>query len=66
MLLGFEIGYGYYKGFDFLALKIEFLALLILIGIKYLMRLAYDIRDQGLDRPLYLAKETNVESKKHE
>lgn len=66
LLLGFEIGYGYYKGFDFLALKIEFLALLILIGIKYLMRLAYDIRDQGLDRPLYLAKETNVESKKHE
>lgn len=63
LLLGFEIGYGHIIGFDFLALKIEFLALLILIGIKYLMRLVYDIRDQSLSRPLYLTKESNIECK---
>jgi glycosyltransferase involved in cell wall biosynthesis len=60
LLIAGEIGLGIYQQFNFLALRIEFLALLILIGIKYLMRLIYDVRDQGLNRPIYLTKDTNI------
>jgi|LSQX01.1.fsa_nt_gb glycosyltransferase involved in cell wall biosynthesis len=66
LLFGFEIIHGIREGFNHLALRMEILALLILIGIKYLMRLLYDIRDQTLGRPLYLTKETNVEVRNHE
>ena len=66
LLFGFEIIHGIREGFNHLALRMEILALLILIGIKYLMQLLYDIRDQTLGRPLYLTKETNVEVRNHE
>lgn len=66
LLFGFEIISGFLNSFNFLALRIEFLTLLILFSIKYLMHLLYDIRDQTLARPIFITKETNIENIDHD
>ena len=63
LLLVYEVISGFLTQFDFLALKIEFLALLILIGIYYLLKVLYDVREQGLNRPIYLTNDSNIVEK---
>lgn len=41
-------------------LRQDLLALVIIIGIRVIIQLLYDIRDQGLDRPHYIVKENNT------
>ena len=50
---------------DYLALRIDGFSFLIFITIRYLMMLMYDMRDQSLNRPIYIKKETNVDDKLH-
>lgn len=47
------------KNVDFLALRIDGFAFFILISLRYMFMLLYDIRDQNLNRPQYLIKESN-------
>lgn len=43
------------------AIKIDIYAILILIVLRFIMKLLYDVRDQNLKRPMYLTKCTNIE-----
>lgn len=49
------------NGFVWQTLKIDIYALLILLSIRYLMLLLYDVRDHNLKRPLYITDQTNIE-----
>ncbi len=48
---------------NYLALRIDGLSFIILLTLRYLFVLIYDIRDQSLNRPHYLIKESNYENK---
>lgn len=66
IMFGSEIAHGIVNGFDFLALRMEILTFLVLLGVKFLTHLIYDLRDQTLERPLFVLKETNVGALNHE
>src|SRR5690554_1645326 len=56
----YDIVYGILNSISYLAIKIDLFALLILITLRFLIRLLYDVRDQGLKRPMYLTKKSNI------
>ncbi|MFA6627322.1 MAG: glycosyltransferase family 2 protein [Bacilli bacterium] len=54
-----------HQNFNFLALRIDIFSFLIVVTVRYLMILLYDVRDQGLHRPIYIKKETNIDDELH-
>lgn len=49
------------QGFVWQTLKLDIFVLLILISIRYLMILLYDVRDHNLKRPIFIPSDTNIE-----
>lgn len=56
-----DIVIGITSTFIWQTIKLDLFALLILISIRFLMVLLYDIRDQNLKRPIFIPDETNIE-----
>jgi glycosyltransferase involved in cell wall biosynthesis len=59
-LLVAEIVRGFLVGFNWMAVRIEVIAVMLMIALYFLMKLLYDIREQSLNRPIYLTKESNI------
>lgn len=57
----FDIVKMIFTSYDKYVLRFDFFALLILIVLRFIMKLLYDIRDLNLKRPPYLTKATNIE-----
>jgi len=55
-----DIIYGLANVFIWQTIKIDLFVLLVLISLRYLMVLLYDVRDHNLNRPIYIADETNI------
>ena len=51
---------GSYDAFNWMPIRIDFVALLIVIVLYYLFKLLYDIRSQVRHRPIYIEDESNV------
>ncbi|NLD25900.1 MAG: glycosyltransferase family 2 protein [Acholeplasmataceae bacterium] len=60
LILIVEIVIGFINGFNWLALRIEVLCLIVILSVYFMMRLLYEIREQGLNRPIYITKESNI------
>lgn len=61
LVLAFDITMGIInQNMNFIALRIDAFAFLLAMTLRYLTILLYDIRDQGLHRPIYIQKETNI------
>lgn len=58
-IIGFDIYQWITKGFNFGDMKIDLFILMAAFTSKYIMRLIYDVRDQGLNRPSYIVKESS-------
>lgn len=60
-ILTFDILFGLITvSLDWLSIRLDVFLLMILIAFRYVMKLLYDIRNQGLHRPHYLIKETTM------
>lgn len=62
--LGFDIYQWITKGFSFSELKIDLFIIMVAFSVKYIMKLIYDVRDQGLNRPSYVIKESHTDNEK--
>ncbi|MDD3191563.1 MAG: glycosyltransferase family 2 protein [Bacilli bacterium] len=69
------IGFGFFavdiildisrQTFSYVSLKLDVFIILILLGLRTITKLLYDIRDQSLNRPIYLTKESNISHDTH-
>jgi len=60
-LVVFDIVNGIIKQWDWLSLRIDGLMFFVFLALHTILKLLYDIRDQGLNRPIYLTKESNLD-----
>jgi len=61
LLLGFDLIYSIkMNNFNYQILILETLFIFVFIGIDVILRLLYDIRDQGLNRPIYIIEDSNI------
>ncbi|MGD9605380.1 MAG: glycosyltransferase family 2 protein [Bacilli bacterium] len=65
MLLSFglvivDVINGIFNQWNWLNLRIDGLMFFVFVGMHTILKLMYDLRDQGLNRPIYIAKETNI------
>ena len=49
-----------YDAFNWLPIRIDLIALLIVIILYYIFRLLYDVRNQARNRPIYIEDESNI------
>ena len=49
-----------YDAFNWMPIRIDFIALLIVIILYYIFRLLYDVRGQVRNRPIYIEDESNI------
>lgn len=56
----FDVVYGIINTFNLMAIRLDLFMISIMLVLKYVIKLGYDIRDQGLNRPIYIANDTNI------
>lgn len=61
-LVAFDVINGIVNNWNFISLRIDIFMLLTFVGIHTVIKLLYDIRDQGLNRPIYITKDSNIDA----
>ncbi|MGD9887578.1 MAG: glycosyltransferase family 2 protein [Bacilli bacterium] len=60
--VAFDVIQGIVNNWNFNSLRLDIFIFLTFVGIHTVLKLLYDIRDQGLNRPIYITKDNNIDA----
>lgn len=58
--IAYDVIDGFINQFNWLSLRLDAFMFFVLLSIHVVLKLMYDIRDQSLNRPIYITEESNI------